>query len=107
MTCLSYELDGKGFPSPHAVAAKLGWADSLDNASLTTNGSTLFLDCITSDGSTAVTALNAYADTAAPEAPDTETQAPEAAPNPLPWREQVPSAPPSPWASSSSCFWLW
>ena len=80
----TYELDGKGYPSPHAVAAKLGWADSLDNASLTTNGSTLFLDCITSDGTTAGTALNAYADTAAPEASDRDTQDPETDLNPPP-----------------------
>jgi hypothetical protein len=84
----TYELDGQSYPSPHAIAAKLGWADSLDNASLTTNGSTLFLDCITCDAATAITALDIYLTNLSPDDPGLEGEEEESSaltpPNPPP-----------------------
>ncbi|MBR2490621.1 MAG: hypothetical protein IKB65_03980 [Ruminiclostridium sp.] len=73
----TYELDGKGYPSLQAISAQLGWADSLDNALLTTNGSTLFLDCITCDAGTAVTALDIYLTNLSPDDPGVEAETPE------------------------------
>lgn len=92
----TYELDGQSYPSPHAVAAKLGWADSLDNASLTTNGSTLFLDCITSDYTTAVTALDVYLTNLSPDDPgdQPETEEPAQPETTLGETEEAESTPP-------------
>lgn len=86
----TYELDGQSYPSPHAVAAKLGWADSLDNASLTTNGSTLFLDCITSDYTTAVTALDVYLTNLSPDDPGADAEGPESTEPTAPEADQTP-----------------
>lgn len=92
----TYELDGQSYPSPHAISAKLGWADSLDNASLTTNGSTLFLDCITSDYTTAVTALDVYLTNLAPDDPGDQPETEEPAqPETTPGEtEEAESTPP-------------
>lgn len=92
----TYELDGQSYPSPHAVAAKLGWADSLDNASLTTNGSTLFLDCITSDYTTAVSALDVYLTNLSPDDPgdQPETEEPAQPETTLGETEEAESTPP-------------
>lgn len=87
-----YELDGKSYPSLQAVSAALGWADSLDNALLTTNGSTLFLDCITCDYNTAATALDLYITSLVPDAPEPDPEEPETAtPEET---EPVPTPPP-------------
>lgn len=66
------QLDGQSYPSPHAVAGALGWAD--DYTSLTMNGSTLFLECVTSDYNTAITALDLYGANLAASDPGGDTQ---------------------------------
>ncbi|MBR3753395.1 MAG: hypothetical protein IKK50_09740 [Ruminiclostridium sp.] len=82
------ELDGQSYPSPHAVAAKLGWTE--DYTSLTMNGSTLFLECETTQYTTAAMALDIYMTNLSPDDPgivveETSAQtAPEDAPSPPP-----------------------
>ena len=82
------ELDGQSYPSPHAVAAKLGWTE--DYTSLTMNGSTLFLECETTQYTTAAMALDIYMTNLSPDDPgivveETSAQtAPEEAPSPPP-----------------------